>query len=451
MADMSSFKTRITSIIKKTNERYKDQEDILDFLGISHSLIIESLNEAHSQLSELEKHKETFEVIYLKRNLDKYLSELKSFFDEDPTPKSFDNFLNILTKIKYRIRETYLLVVEDCIRTESSVSRAKDALRILLDTNEAIALAQNHAKNLTEEITSTSTAYKSRADEIESTIASAEEVYENYDDYLKAIETVKSENIATKKESEAILSQLKEHTTKAQSHQLKTDQITKNLEKAKTENERIQKQLTDHSLAAKKQLEDITTEANKQINEIHKILADANRASMAGSFKEQMEGLEKPLKNTERNKIIALTAMFITLIGIFTNCFGYLSISSNNELLSWATKIAIISPLIWIAWIETKKYNILSRIKEDYAYKYASAVAFEGYNRKAGEVSEEMQRKLLDIAINNLGYNPVRLFDANNMHGSPTESILKDAINNGGKIVTDITSSIKSTATSKVD
>lgn len=356
---MGSFKSRITSIIKKTNERYKDQEDILDFLGISHNLIIESLNEAHSQLSELEKHKETFEVIYLKRHLDKYLSELKAFFDDEPTPKSFDNFLNTLTKIKYRIRETYLLVVEDCIRTESAVSRAKDALRILLDSNETIVKAQNHAKTLTDEITSTSTAYKSRTDEIESTIASAEDVYENYDVYLKAIDTVKNENIAAKKESEAILSQLKEHTAKATAHQQKTDQITKNLEKAKTENERIQKQLADHSLAAKKQLAEITDEANTQINEIHKILADANRASMAGSFKEQMEGLEKPLKNTERNKIIALTAMFITLIGIFTNCFGYLSISSNNELLSWATKIAIISPLIWIAWIETKKIQHL--------------------------------------------------------------------------------------------
>lgn len=449
---MGNFKSRITSIIKKTNEKFKDQEDILDFLGVSHNLIIESLNEAHGQLSELEKHKETFEVIYLKRYLDKSLGELKSFFDDEPTSKSFDNFLNTLAKVKYRIRETYLLVVEDCIRTEAAISRAKDAIRILLDANETIEKAQNQAKNLTDEIASISTTYKSRTDDIESTIASAEEIYENYDTYLKSIDTLKNENIGIKKESEAILAQLNEHTARTTTHQRKTDQITRGLEKAKSENERIQKQLSEYSLTAKKQLDDITGEAKVQIDEIHKILADANRASMAGSFKEQMEGLEKPLKNTERNKIIALTAMFITLIGIFTNGFGYLSISSNNELLSWATKIAIISPLIWIAWIETKKYNILSRIKEDYAYKYASAVAFEGYNRKAGEVSEEMQRKLLDIAINNLGYNPVRLFEANNMHNSPTESVIKGAIANGGKLVTDITSSIKSTSTtSKID
>lgn len=443
MAEMGSFKSRITTIIKKTNDKYKDQEDILDFLGISHSLIIESLNEAHGQLSELEKHKETFEVIYLKRYLDKSLSELKYFFDDEATAKSFDNFLNNLTRIKYRIRETYLLVVEDCIRTESSISRAKDALQVLLESNEEIVSAQDQAKILSEEITKTAATYKSRTDEIEATIEAAEEVYENYATHLQAIDSLKKENISLLNESEAISSKLKDHSSKTAAQQQKTDLITKNLDKAKVENEKIQKQLNEHSLAAQKQLDNLTTEAQKQIDEIHKILADANRASMAGSFKEQMEGLEKPLKDTERNKIIALTAMFITLIGIFTNCFGYLSISSSNEFLSWATKIAIISPLVWVAWIETKKYNILSRIKEDYAYKYASAVAFEGYNRKAGEVSEEMQRKLLDIAINNLGYNPVRLFDSNNMHNSPAESVIKDTISNGGKIITEITSSIK--------
>lgn len=445
MAEMGSFKSRITTIIKKTNEKFGGQEDILDFPGISCELIVESLNESHSQLSELERHKETFEVIYLKRHLDKFLTEIKSFFDDEITPKSFDNFLNNISKIKLRIRETYLLVVENCIRTEAAISKAKDALDSLLEDNDSLQKLQENATKLTNEITALSTNYKARSDEIESTIASAEEVYQNYDDYLISIDSLKKEQLGLKNESEQILNQLKGFSAKSADHQRKTDQITKQLDKSKTENERLQKQINEISTSTNQNLEKLTTDANLLIEKINEILEDANRASMAGSFKEQMEGLEKPLKDTERNKIIALSAMFITLIGIFTNCFGFLTFSSNNELFSWATKIAIISPLVWIAWIETKKYNILSRIKEDYAYKYASAVAFEGYNRKAGEVSEEMQRKLLDIAINNLGYNPVRLFDSSNIHGSPAESVIKETLSSGQKIISDITTTIKNT------
>lgn len=92
--------------------------------------------------------------------------------------------------------------------------------------------------------------------------------------------------------------------------------------------------------------------------------------------------------------------------------------------------MALTAPFVWLGWFSARQYGYTSRLREDYAYKEASAKSFEGYKREAKEVDQEMLQKLLEQAIKNFGDNPIRIYDGHENHGSPFheffEKILKD-------------------------
>jgi hypothetical protein len=76
--------------------------------------------------------------------------------------------------------------------------------------------------------------------------------------------------------------------------------------------------------------------------------------------------------------------------------------------------------------MSVKQYGYLSRIQEDYAYKFASAMAFEGYKKQAKEIDEDLLKQLLAVSVENLSQNPIRLFNSNDNHASPANEIAKD-------------------------
>ena len=93
-------------------------------------------------------------------------------------------------------------------------------------------------------------------------------------------------------------------------------------------------------------------------------------------------------------------------------------------------RLALTAPFIWLGWFSARQHGFTSRLREDYAYKEASAKSFEGYKRESKEVDEEMLKKLLEQAIDNLGDNPIRIYDGKNNHSSPAQeffdALIKD-------------------------
>ena len=66
-------------------------------------------------------------------------------------------------------------------------------------------------------------------------------------------------------------------------------------------------------------------------------------------------------------------------------------------------------PFVWLAWFSALKFSQLGRLREDYKFKVATALALDGYRKQAAEVNPELAEKLLDLAISNFGENPLRL------------------------------------------
>jgi len=168
---------------------------------------------------------------------------------------------------------------------------------------------------------------------------------------------------------------------------------------------------------------------------INRLLEDANRTGMAASFTNRRRWLIVPLLawlGVFGISIYGLVQMGSTFIEPLLNS-GTTPSSAPLSTAYWEKlplRLALTAPLIWLGWFSAKQYGYTSRLREDYSYKEASAMSFEGYKREAREVDPEMLKKLLEQAIKNLGDNPIRIYDGHDNHGSPFqeffEKILKD-------------------------
>lgn len=157
-------------------------------------------------------------------------------------------------------------------------------------------------------------------------------------------------------------------------------------------------------------------------NKINDLLGDANRTGMAASFTSRRRWLIAPL--------FSWIAVFgSSIYGLYLLGATYLApILSSANWEQLPARLALTAPLIWLGWFSAKQYGYTSRLREDYAYKEASAKSFEGYKREAGEVNPEMLKNLLDTAIKNLGHNPIRIYDGHENHASPLNELLDKSL-----------------------
>lgn len=170
----------------------------------------------------------------------------------------------------------------------------------------------------------------------------------------------------------------------------------------------------------KQELEKMITLFNKQKDEIQEIIEDANRASMAGAFKKQADDINKKMQWTDGFLILSL----LGIVGI--SYWGFSSSFNAENALMWSqflAKSAIGFPLLIVAWIKARERAYLFRLREDYAYKYSSAMAFEGYKKQIQEQDPEMQKQLLQIALDNLGDKPTKVFEKE-INATPIETVI---------------------------
>ena len=167
----------------------------------------------------------------------------------------------------------------------------------------------------------------------------------------------------------------------------------------------------------KSELQTIIKELDGEKEKIKDILGDANRASMAQSFLARKTELDTPIKYSALWRNIGLVAMSIIIFIILLlewnqNSFDYFRFFS---------RLPVIMPLLWLVWSNSQRNNHLVRVQEEYAYKAAVAIAFEGYQRKVDEINDvDLKKLLLELSVTNMGNNPVNLFDKNTKN-SPFE------------------------------
>lgn len=152
------------------------------------------------------------------------------------------------------------------------------------------------------------------------------------------------------------------------------------------------------------------------------LLGDANRTGMAASFTKRKNDLNEPMR-------IWLWVFAGSIIGLVVMGVIYLApLLESGKLEQLPSRLALTAPFIWLGWFSAKQYGYTSRLREDYAYKEASAISFEGYKREASLVNPEMLKNLMETAIQNLGDNPIRIYSGHGNHASPLHEILEKSL-----------------------
>ncbi|KAB7690358.1 hypothetical protein [Plesiomonas shigelloides] len=404
------------------NDTLPEGDDIFGYRGINKVTISDALQESYNILSMMENCNTTFDILCLKKNIsyhcDKCNEILKLGFEFGRDSK-FTKLLDTLFSIRKEIKHTYLLFVENSLMTAAELGQLKEnvvSMSEILDNyrDTKIQLDENNSK--IEEITDSLTM-----------------LHDNLQDSNPLIEETK-QNIAV------ILSNSENAYSLIEDHEHVISEAKKSIVKNKgaytasrirleKEIERIEKQnIKSNEIIAK--ILASQESIDKQKDHIQEIIDDAHRASMAGSFKTRKEELDTPIKHSGIIMNLALIA-----IGIVSFILLYSS-GLTKDVFDWQsflTKLPIIAPLIWIAWANNKKHDYLMRIREDYAFKYASAMAFEGYKKQVQDTDPALELRLLQLAVENMGQNPIRLFDKK-IQTTPFNELLSNASDMLGKI-----------------
>lgn len=236
---------------------------------------------------------------------------------------------------------------------------------------------------------------------------------------------------AAKLQTEANAASVAEHLSKIK--ELSEDAAT-----AKTEYDETIEEVNEALAAANKvllALEKSQTDANTRIDtgakkiavateKLDKAIADINRQGLAGAYQISAEKM-----SVER--YLWLLAFILALIYIVLAVSGaiekFLGVDIPESQTYWDRLLHLIplaSPGIWLGWFSARSAGLTARIQQDYAYKVATAQAYEAHKKEALlAANEALSDQLLEATIRNFGDNPIRLYDGKGIEGHPLESL----------------------------
>ncbi|HDR0999171.1 hypothetical protein SAMN05421675_0185 [Pasteurella multocida] len=398
---MKSVKSELTKLKNTINQKINKEYDWLDS-GITSVEIMQEIEKTYALLDKFDNVNNSLEIAYAKYHCLKLIKHINYILNKRRETKKWDkrdvlSFIAHLVKLRLTIRELYFIEIKGEFRTEEERQAiAADITKIKENLSEHIALEEQLIKDQQEFA------------QLQSTLSTLKK---SYDAVQKQADEITEWHTKTDELTDEIIEWHEVGAEQSKSIELLSKQSE--IDKPKIE-------------AYKKEIEEMIKLFKKQKEEIQDIIDDANRASMAGSFKKQMEDINKKMKWADGFLIgsLIITALF-SLWG-FQSSF----ITPQNRLeptfFSWSqflAKSAISLPFLIVAWIKAKERAYLFRLREDYGYKYSSAMAFEGYRKQVQEQSPELEEQLLQIAVDNLGSNPTKVFERD-LKSTPLETII---------------------------
>ncbi len=412
---MKTVKAELTKLKRRFEDEFSRDSEFLEIITFTD--IIQEINNLYPMIAKLENVNNKIEIIYIKRLSLKLIANIhrlvkKTSWDSNEELRMMGYFI----RLKNLIKQSYLLEVKGQIRSEEELSalasdietaRAKLVEHTKLETQ--LIKDRTEFQTLKTSLTTLKTSYdtaQSQADEIA-------EWYEK---------------------SDTLSSDISSYATAAQNNLTKITTMATTAETNKPKVEQYHKEIEEMIKLFKKQREDI-----------QEIIEDANRASMAGSFKKQMEDINTKMKWADGFLIGSL--IIITLISLWGFQSSFITPQNRLEptFFSWSqflAKSAISLPFLIVAWIKAKERAYLFRLREDYGYKYSSAMAFEGYRKQVQEQSPELEERLLQIAVDNLGSNPTKVFERD-LKSNPLETIIDGVSKRLDKAVEGIKGQVK--------
>ena len=425
---MNTFRSRL-SRIKKHLEQLHDGPDVYGFPGVSKDLLVKEIDSLYglSQfISEHEAEPFAFEVIALKRASSRFYQQYKELFDaEDGAPRqeSFDEFLNGLTTLVEKTKVVCSLMSNDGFMPAAVVGNLKEEAKQFKTCFDLYSKELESAKEA--------------ANEFASAKASIEDSLKTITDLTDECETLRTDA----KKHAGDIGSAHDEVLSWKVEIEKTNEASSRANEAISENrtsiESQKAQIDETAIRANTLLKEIESESEQSkllLDEAKETLGNTNRVSMAASFKERKEQLMPSL--------FIWGGLFVATVLGLAYCANHLFANATGSF-NWSQfllRIAVMSPLVWLGWYSARQYGFALRLKEDYAYKYAVSVAYEGFKKAVGETDANLKELLLELSMFNMANSPMRVFTQkkHGVKGLPLEEAI-EALQDKFKRLTKIT------------
>ena len=399
---MKSVKTALKNLKKLIDNKINKEYQWLD--TITSVEIMQEIEQLCSSLDKFDEINRPLEIAYAKYVCLKLIKNLEKIITKERKSKQWPKrdtlaFVAHLIKLRLTIKELYLIEVKGELRSEEERQAiSADVTKIKANLSEHIALEEKLIED------------KQELAKLQSTLSTLQTAYEEAQEQAEQITEWHTELLPIKDNLAA-----DSDTAKKLLGNIST--LANTAEQAKPKIEQYHKEIETMIKLFKKQKE-----------EIQEIIEDANRASMAGSFKKQADDINTKMKWADGFLIgsLIITAG-ISLWGfnssLITQTISDGKVQTTFDWIQFFAKSAISLPFLIVAWIKSKERAYLFRLREDYGYKYSSAMAFEGYRKQVQEQSPALEEQLLQIAVENLGANPTKVFEKD-LKSTPLETII---------------------------
>lgn len=184
-----------------------------------------------------------------------------------------------------------------------------------------------------------------------------------------------------------------------------------------------------------KRVEDLETKLTELNDKAEKLLPGATSAGLASSFLKQKERFGAP----QRRWLWTFMTCIALLILVAAPSY-WAAVSGTDTTLNWdriflsmAMRLPIVIPLVWLAIYAGRNYMLSVRLEEDYAFKEAISMAFEGYKREmdkigAGDLNNPTPlTKLCLNVLSALAERPGRIYEGHSKDITLTNAA-KDAL-----------------------
>ncbi|SNR77749.1 hypothetical protein SAMN04488503_1207 [Humidesulfovibrio mexicanus] len=403
---MKTFKTNLTNLKTQIHNSLPEGPDIFGYPGVSREALCAAIDTARSLSEEIKASDEAlFPVISLKRAGKASYDKLKSILDtvdEGKKRKQFDEFLDSLAYLVEKTKIVYFIVAKDGLRSDEEISRIRSRILALAPIESELS---KHVETLQADIES----FKGQLQELASGHEAAMKQIFALDNWHKDAANF-STSIET--EHENVEMWAKEIGESKEKFKALRDRVSALSEEGTIINSKLTDALTK-STSDSEYIRIAKEEHIKISQEINKLLEDANRAGMASSFLKRKKELQWQLYGWQ-------FAFCAAIGGLLYVVKEYLLVSlKSGASVELVGELAFVSPLVWLGWFAAKQHGYISRIQEDYAFKSAAAMAYEGHKSAARASDPALEGVLLEFSLYNLAQNPLRIYRGLEVHASP--------------------------------
>lgn len=167
--------------------------------------------------------------------------------------------------------------------------------------------------------------------------------------------------------------------------------------------------------------------------QIESLLPGATSAGLAAAYKELKDSFNKPIQNATVVFLASIVLMFFVAILSSFKIGGdswfelYNSDTWESVLKGLVHKTPIYVPIIWLAFVASKRRSEYQRLQQEYAHKEALAKSYDSYKKQLESLDDQdksMQKELIRKAVDAIAYNASQTLDGHHGDRHPAQDLL---------------------------